>query len=56
MKLKTQNNKSISKICLGTWALGGSKKNNISYGNLGFKKSEKILLAPFWEQLEMSSL
>ena len=43
MKLKTQNNKSISKICLGTWALGGSKKNNISYGNLGFKKSQEIL-------------
>ena len=43
MKLKTQNNKLISKICLGTWALGGLKKNNISYGNLGFKKSQEIL-------------
>lgn len=43
MKLKTENNKLISKICLGTWALGGSKKNNISYGNLGFKKSQEIL-------------
>jgi aryl-alcohol dehydrogenase-like predicted oxidoreductase len=43
MKLKTQNNKLISKICLGTWALGGLKKNNISYGNLGLKKSQEIL-------------
>lgn len=41
--MKTQNKKPISKICLGTWAIGGSKGNNISYGSLGLKKSQEIL-------------
>ena len=33
----------LSKICLGTWSLGGNKKNNFSYGNMNEKQTHKIL-------------
>ena len=32
----------LSKICLGTWSLGGNK-NNFSYGNMNEKQTHKIL-------------
>ena len=33
----------ISKYCLGTWSLGGTKNNNISYGVISYLKVKKIL-------------
>lgn len=33
----------ISRICLGTWSLGGDSKGNISYGNMNNKKAQEIL-------------
>lgn len=33
----------LSKICLGTWSLGGNTKDNISYGNMSVEKCNKIL-------------
>ena len=33
----------FSKICLGTWSLGGNKNKNISYGSVSDIKAKKIL-------------
>ena len=33
----------VSRYCLGTWSLGGNRKNNISYGNINNYDVNKIL-------------
>lgn len=43
MKYFTLGKHKLSKFCLGTWSLGGDKKNNFSYGNVRALKAEKIL-------------
>ena len=33
----------LSKICLGTWSLGGNKKHNFSYGHMNENRAYEIL-------------
>ena len=43
MEFKTLSNIKVSKLCLGTWALGGKKYNNVAYGDISYKRCEEIL-------------
>ena len=47
MKYFTLGKEKLSKNCLGTWSLGGEKKNNVSYGNIDEIQATKLLRYAF---------